>query len=343
MNGDYGISPVTADMQHAFLASNCVQSVDDQVEYNNNYSLLNAMMNQGTNELNSTANLLPLPPVVVVVEEVDSVPVIEDHFGDISCNSQEELELSKTNTTRPPSISIVNYSEVTEEAPTIQHLMNGKSETDNSAAAGSVQHNSVACDEMDLKKEDQGCDDITACEEQESEKTATHRHSRLLRLLSNNETVAETISLSSNGEQISSTATTTSTKSDQETTTTATTVEEVFPPPPNLPGVRLRMRSKRARDRIPSRVFQSLQHDFDNSSTEDIHQAFLAGLGQEALASPLNDNSSSSSIHQGNHVLRFSRFYSSITPETPSSANSEMEGFFLPTGCNNHHPSTTAN
>lgn len=154
----------------------------------------------------------------------------------------------------------------------------------------------------------------------------TRHHSRLLRLLSSNNetgTIGAAAVLSPNTESV-----------DLSETATAITPggDEVFPPPPP-PGVRLRMRSRRARDRIPSRVFRSLQQDFDSSSTEETHcqeyQEISPSLDcpslitQRGVGGPLN------SSNQQN-VFRFSHLFASLTPETPSSANSEMEGFFLP-------------
>lgn len=85
--------------------------------------------------------------------------------------------------------------------------------------------------------------------------------------------------------------------------------------PLELPGVRLRVRSLRAKDRIPSRLFRSLQHEFDSSS-EDVRQP------SSSSASPPGHAGVSAGF------FRFPHLYASVTPETPSSAASELETFF---------------
>lgn len=88
--------------------------------------------------------------------------------------------------------------------------------------------------------------------------------------------------------------------------TLAQEMEAFLPASACLPGVRLRIRSRRAKDRIPSRLFRSLQQEFDSSS-EDVTSPFLCDQ-------PL---------------FRFPHLNPSLkTPETPSSATSELEGFF---------------
>ncbi len=139
----------------------------------------------------------------------------------------------------------------------------------------------------------------------------THHHSRLLRLLSGDLGGVES---ASGGDALSAP---TSTPSASET--------EANVLPANLPGVRLRVRSLRAKDRIPSRVFRSLQHEFD-SSTEDIAQAVVSS------PPPLSPNQMGQMTNSGfigySGFFRYSRLYASVTPETPSSATSELEGFF---------------
>ena len=133
-------------------------------------------------------------------------------------------------------------------------------------------------------------------QEEDTESEANHHHSRLLRLLSGDELlcdggVAENNPSTSENESGNSFL------------------------PPDMPGVRLRVRSLRAKDRIPSRVFRSLQHEFDSSSEDIVQQA-----------SP-----PPSPHHQtviGSNYFRYSRLYASVTPETPSSATSELDGFF---------------
>ena len=90
--------------------------------------------------------------------------------------------------------------------------------------------------------------------------------------------------------------------------TLAEEMETFLPASPCLPGVRLRIRSRRAKDRIPSRLFRSLQQEFD-SSIEDMTSPALV----------LSDQP----------FFRFPHLTPSLkTPETPSSATSELEGFF---------------
>ncbi len=144
---------------------------------------------------------------------------------------------------------------------------------------------SAMTNSVELKPSDQDADVDTESE-------ATHHHSRLLRLLSSE---AETLHSLPPHPQVPTAE-----------------LEAAFQP--LQPGVRLRIKSKRAKDRIPSRVFRSLQHEFD-SSTEDIQQS----------------SSSSSAAHPpASAFFRYSHLYASVTPETPSSATSELEGFFPP-------------
>lgn len=128
----------------------------------------------------------------------------------------------------------------------------------------------------------------------ESDAAADH-HSRLLRLLSNETSPQEA-------------------KGDSPETDPASMFLPV-----ELPGVRLRVRSLRAKDRIPSRLFRSLQHEFDSSS-EDIRQL------SSSSASPPAHPASGSQASAG--IFRFPHLYASVTPETPSSATSELEAFF---------------
>ena len=186
---------------------------------------------------------------------------------------------------------------------------------------------------------DQEADVETACESE-----TTRHHSRLLRLLSNsNETITgpidTTIILAP--KSVDSTA---AVESPSETAATTIGGDEVFPPPPP-PGVRLRIRSRRARDRIPSRVFRSLQHDFDSSSTEDIHQEYQEMSSSSVIQYRTTgvDGPPNSNNQQQPNVFRFSHLFASITPETPSSANSEMEGFFLPSHQYSVHQHQTGN
>lgn len=141
-------------------------------------------------------------------------------------------------------------------------------------------------------------------DEVDTESEAAHHHSRLLRLLS-----GELCDGPSGGEAPTSTP-------------SASETEANFLPP-DMPGVRLRVRSLRAKDRIPSRVFRSLQHEFD-SSTEDIVQAVVSS--PPPLSIHQTGQLTSSTI--GSNFFRYSRLYASVTPETPSSATSELEGFF---------------
>ena len=151
---------------------------------------------------------------------------------------------------------------------------------------------------------DSCCDDNVVGEEGQVEDSgdeketqdvnASRDHSRLLRLLSNS--------------------------SDECNSTIAPTddIEAFLPESPCCPpGVRLRLRSRRAKDRIPSRFFRSLQHEFD-SSTEDV-------------SSPVPSSSDQ-------NIFRFPQLNASITPDTASSANSELEGFiFTPAAFPNLH------
>ena len=132
----------------------------------------------------------------------------------------------------------------------------------------------------------------------DTESEAAH-HSRLLRLLSGVELCDGP-------------------SGDAPTSTPSASETEASFLPPDMPGVRLRVRSLRAKDRIPSRVFRSLQHEFD-SSTEDIVQA-------SPPLSPQHQTGQLSTI--GSNFFRYSRLYASVTPETPSSATSELDGFF---------------
>jgi hypothetical protein len=145
-----------------------------------------------------------------------------------------------------------------------------------------------------------------------TESEVTHHHSRLLRLLSGDLGGVESVS----GGEAGALSAPTSTPSASETEATVL--------PPNLPGVRLRIRSLRAKDRIPSRVFRSLQHEFD-SSTEDITQAVISS---PPPLSPNQISQMTSGFIGYSGFFRYSRLYASVTPETPSSATSELEGFF---------------
>ena len=142
--------------------------------------------------------------------------------------------------------------------------------------------------------QDEGSDGADAETQDADADTGVRRdHSRLLRLLSN---------------------------SSDECNAASAAVEDVeafLPPSPCCPpGVRLRLRSRRAKDRIPSRFFRSLQYEF-NSSTEDV----------------------SSTADQ--NVFRFPNLNAPLTPDTTSSATSEIEGFiFTPAAFPNLHLKT---
>lgn len=101
-------------------------------------------------------------------------------------------------------------------------------------------------------------------------------------------------------------------------------IEAFLPASPCCPdGTRLRLRSRRAKDRIPSRFFRSLQNEFD-SSTEDVSAPVL-----------------SSSDQRDQTVFRSPHLNASLTPDTPSSATSELEGFiFTPVAFPNLHLKT---
>ena len=93
----------------------------------------------------------------------------------------------------------------------------------------------------------------------------------------------------------------------------------MLPPLPPLapPGggseVRLRVRSKRARDRIPSRAFRFLQQEFDpgNSASEDNVSSSLSSFEHSFVG-----------VHDSNRNRQRRHQMNSLTPESPSSAAS---------------------
>lgn len=236
------------------------------------------------------------------VGNVPSSPVEPQKLSRFESSHIEKSEEQTALSLHPaPSILIDRYEE--EESNTNLALANAK--TDQQSEMN--KHNSGLTNSgAEIKRNSDHDVDVN----RESE--ATHHHSRLLRLLSGNLGGVEGLK----GGETGSISAPTSTPSASETEATVL--------PPNLPGVRLRIRSLRAKDRIPSRIFRSLQHEFD-SSTEDITQAVVSS------PPPLSPNqisqlTSGFSGHFG--IFRSSRLYASVTPETPSSATSELEGFF---------------
>lgn len=190
-----------------------------------------------------------------------------------------------------PSILIDNYEEVVSSQQIT--LDEGDQQSDMNNSDHSPMTNSV---ELKLRcASDQDADVDTESE-------MTHHHSRLLRLLSNEADALDSLPPHPTAAH------------------PVAELEAAFQP--LQPGVRLRIKSRRAKDRIPSRVFRSLQHEFD-SSTEDIQQAVVQSSSSSSAAA-------SSSAH----------LYAStaVTPETPSSATSELEGFFQASLIKTLHP-----
>lgn len=222
--------------------------------------------------------------------------------------SQNELESSSLTTpdermsvspNPAPSILIDNYEE--------QGQVNSNPapmEVDLQSEMNNSEHSGLTNSGADMKRNSDQEADV------DTESEAAHHHSRLLRLLSNDLGA----DASSGGE--------TGVRSSPTSPPSASETEAPFMPL-ILPGVRLRIRSLRAKDRIPSRVFRSLQHEFD-SSTEDIVQAVVSS---PTPGSPQTGQHPSGSTGHSS-FFRYSRLYASVTPETPSSATSELEGFF---------------
>ena len=136
-----------------------------------------------------------------------------------------------------------------------------------------------------------GGDQSGSDSQSESEGPRSH-HSRLLRLLSNDQDVADTLPGADLGGE-----------SYDPCRSTVLADEMMAFLPPSLPGVRLRIKSKRAKDRIPSRVFRFLQQEFDSSPSEDVSS--MSSFDYNAFYRP------SSQLHS-----------LSLTPESRSSAAS---------------------
>jgi hypothetical protein len=209
---------------------------------------------------------------------------------------------SSSNPAAAPSILIDKYEE--EESNPNPALAENDYQSDVNSSSGQFALTNNNSGAAEIKRNSDQDVDTESSE-------VTHHHSRLLRLLSGDLGGVESVG---GGDALSAP---TSTPSASET--------EANVLPPNLPGVRLRIRSLRAKDRIPSRVFRSLQHEFD-SSTEDIAQAVVSS------PPPLSPNQNGPLTNSGfigySGFFRYSRLYASVTPETPSSATSELEGFF---------------
>lgn len=236
------------------------------------------------------------------VENVTSLPVEsqETNRFESSSHAEKSEERTSLSSNPAPSILIDTYEEGESNPVLTKAETDQQSEMNNSDHSG-LMNNSGA----EIKRSsDQDVDII------DTESEATHHHSRLLRLLSGDLGSVEGVL---------------SVLPDPSTSTPSLSENEATVLPPNLPGVRLRIRSLRAKDRIPSRIFRSLQHEFD-SSTEDLSQAVVSS------PPPLSPNHisqlTSGFIGQHSGFFRYSRLYASVTPETPSSATSELEGFF---------------
>ena len=238
------------------------------------------------------------------VENVTSPPVESQKTNRFESSHAEKSEEQTSLSSNPaPSILIDTY----EERESNPNLGLTKAETDQQSEMNNSDHSGLINNSgAEIKRSsDQDVDII------DTESEATHHHSRLLRLLSGDLGSVEGV---------------VSVLPDPSTSTPSLSENEATVLPPNLPGVRLRIRSLRAKDRIPSRIFRSLQHEFD-SSTEDLSQAVVSS------PPPLSPNhisqlTSAGFIGQHSGFFRYSRLYASVTPETPSSATSELEGFF---------------
>lgn len=248
---------------------------------------------------NSTSALLDDPPISQEPSGIS--PTASQTPPDVNLNTPCEGAATLTSRNPTPSILIDNCEDGEVNSP-LQvvdvEATDGQSDMNKSDHSGLTNHS-----EADGTKpsSDQEVD-------HETESDTLHHHSRLLRLLSGDLGSADASGRGDDAARSSPTSPSPILAGENET---------LFMPL-TLPGVRLRARSLRAKDRIPSRVFRSLQVEFD-SSTEDIVQATSpSGLDQVA---------SSGSTNTG-PFFRYSRLYASVTPETPSSATSELEGFF---------------
>lgn len=201
-----------------------------------------------------------------------------------------------------PSILINNYEE--EDKIDLGQTAATMNEVDLQSEMNNSDHSGLTNSGADVKRSSDQEADV------DTESEAAHHHSRLLRLLSND--------LGGDG----SSGGETGVRSSPTSPPSASETETSFMPL-TLPGVRLRIRSLRAKDRIPSRVFRSLQHEFD-SSTEDIVQAVISS--PPPLSPAAGQLPSGTAGHSS--FFRYSRLYASVTPETPSSATSELDGFF---------------
>lgn len=212
----------------------------------------------------------------------------------------DELKVPSPNPT--PSILIDNYEEEELQAKIV---VSATTATDQQSEMNTSDHSGLTNSGAEVKRSSDQEVDV------DTESETTHHHSRLLRLLSGD--------LGTDGVRDAETGA----LSVPTSTPSASETEANFLPP-NLPGVRLGIRSLRAKDRIPSRVFRSLQHEFD-SSTEDITQAVISS---PPPFSPNHTNQLTSGFIGHSGFFRYSRLYASVTPETPSSATSELDGFF---------------
>lgn len=246
-------------------------------------------------------------PIIPLEESAaDSLELLQTPNNDCESSSLAMAEEHVTASPNPtPSILIDKYEDSTDFDT---HPSSGAAiEIDLQSDMNNSDHSALTNSGAEAKRTSDQEADL------DTESEATNHHSRLLRLLSSDLG-------STSGAETGARSSPTSPPSASET-------EAPFLPLV-LPGVRLRVRSLRAKDRIPSRVFRSLQQDFDfDSSTEDISQAVVSS---PPPLSPQCNQPMASGVTGQTNFFRYSRLYASVTPETPSSATSELEGFFPP-------------